>query len=200
MPKDRKRAKELTAQRAATVRREPAEPDSLVVDATNILADLAAQDENYRLSYYTVEPAWLSDDLDVPIDGRVHAHPSVLGKQLHLPETHRRNTIREASNGFTGPFIAVLRNPATADAPLGDAVVIQGANLVSDMLRAPLEIMMRARRQTRLDFGALLGIPSAPGEWSATSKSEVTEIVEKFQARVEAEAVLAAAPFMPRFE
>jgi hypothetical protein len=198
MPKDRKRAKRIIAQRAATARREPAKPDSLVVDAQNILSDLAAQEENYRLVYYRVEPRWLSDDLNVPIDGRIHAHAPVVGKQLHLPETHRRNTIREASNGFTGPFIAVLRNPATAADTLGQAVIIQGANLSSEMLHIPLQIMMRARGQTRLDFAALIGMPVSPGEWTATSKSEVAEIVEKFQLRVEAEAVLAAAPFVPR--
>jgi len=59
----------------------------MLVEADQIPADLAAAPASYRFSFYAVEPQWLSDNLDVPVDGRLHAHGAVLGQQLHLPES-----------------------------------------------------------------------------------------------------------------
>lgn len=168
----------------------------MLIEADQILADLAAVPASYRFGFYLVEPHWLSDDLDVPVDGRLHAHGDILGKQLHLPETHRRNTINEASLGFTAPFIAVLRNPETATEPAHHAVIVQGADLTSEMLLGPLHIIQTVHRLSRMHFAALLGMPTAEGEWVASSREEMQEIVEDFQLRVEAEAVLAAGPYL----
>ena len=122
----------------------------------------------------------------------------VSGEQLHLPETHRRKTINEASLGFTAPFIAVLRNAGTGAEPVGHGVIIQGVNLASEMLLGPLDIIQRVRRLSRLHFAALLGMATAEGEWMASSRDEMQEIVRNFQLRVEAEAVLAAGAYLNR--
>jgi hypothetical protein len=198
MPKDKRRQRELVAQRSASTRRDQAERDPILIEADQLLADLAAAPASYRFSFYAVEPHWLSDDLDVPVDGKLHAHGPVLGKQLHLPESHRRQTINEASKGFTAPFIAVIHNPETASEPAGHAVIVAGANLTSRMLMAPLQIIQSVRRLNRLHFAALLGLPTAPAEWMAKSEEEMQEVVQHFQLRVEAEAVLAAGPLVPR--
>jgi hypothetical protein len=196
MPKDKRRQREATTRRSASTRRVAPERDPTLIEADHILADLASAPASYRFSFYSVEPHWLSEDLDVPVDGRLHAHGDVLGKQLHLPETHRRNTINEASLGFTAPFIAVLHNPETASEPTGHAVIVQGANLTSEMLLAPLHIIQTVRRLSRLHFAALLGLPTAEGEWAPSSRDEMQEVVRCFQLRVEAEAVLAAGPYL----
>ncbi|MDH6238206.1 hypothetical protein [Cryobacterium sp. CG_9.6] len=198
MPKDKRRQRELVAQRSASTRRESSDRNPMLVEADQILADLAAAPVSYRFSFYAVEPHWLSDDLDVPVDGRLHAHELVPGKQLHLPETHRRRTINEASKGFTAPFVAVLHNPETASAPAGHAVIVQGANLTSEMLLAPLRIIHKVRRLNVMHFAALLGLPTAEGEWTPKSRDEMQEVVKHFQLRVEAEAVLAAGPYLDR--
>ena len=196
MPKDNRRQREANAQRSASARRQEPERDPMLVEADQILADLAASTVSYRFSFYAVEPSWLSEDLDVPIDGRLHAHNDIVGRQLHLPETHRRSTINEASLGFTSPFIAVLRNPDSETVPAGHAVIVQGANLQSEMLLGPLRIIQSVRRLSRMHFGALLGLATADGEWMAASRDEMQEIVRDFQLRVEAEAVLAAGPYL----
>lgn len=196
MPKDKRRQREATAQRSAHTRREAPERDPMLVKADQILADLAATPASYRFSFYAVEPHWLSEDLDVPVDGRLHGHGDTIGKQLHLPETHRRNTINEASLGFTAPFIVVLRNHDTASEPAGHAVIVQGADLTSEMLLGPLRIIQAVRRLSRMHFAALLGLPTAEGEWMASSRDEMQEVVRRFQLRVEAEAVLAAGPYL----
>lgn len=167
----------------------------MFVEADQILADLAAFDADYRLSFYAVEPEWLGYDLDVPADGRVHDHGDPRGRMLHLPQSYRFETIREASRGFSSPFIAVVRNPADQAKPVGHAVIVHGANIASEMLRAPLHVLMHVRRLSRLPFGAFLGMGSDEGEWSASSPEVMTEIVEHFQLRVEAEAVLATEPY-----
>ena len=198
MPKDNRRQREANARRSATARRAAPERDAMLVEADQILSDLAGADVSYRFSFYAVEPSWLSEDLDVPVDGELHEHGAVLGKQLHLPETYRRNTINEASLGFTAPFIAVLRNASTEAEPAGHAVIIQGADLASEMLLGPLHIIQTVRRLSRLHFAALLGMATAEGEWMASSRDEMQEIVRDFQLRVEAEAVLAAGPYLNR--
>ena len=198
MPKDKRRQREITARRSASARQLVPARDPMLDEADQILADLAAEPASYRFSFYAVEPRWLSDDLEVPVDGKLHAHGDIRGKQLHLPETHRRMTINEASLGFTAPFVAVLRNPETAAAPAGHAVIVQGADLSSEMLLAPLRIIQTVRRLNRLHFAALLALPTAEGEWTAKSRSEMQEIVQQFQLRVEAEAVLASGPYLNR--
>jgi hypothetical protein len=199
MPKNLRRKKEETARRSANVRRASGElpPESIVLEAEEILADLAG-DTNYRLSYYALEPQWLSDDdLNVPTDGRMHVHAIPVGKTLHLPESHRFETMHLASRGFTAPFIAVLRNPSTAETPVGHAVVVLGADLQSDMVRLPLTVIQIGRRMPRLHFAALLGLSAEQGEWSPRSDRDMEIVQRHFQLRVEAESVLAAAPFAP---
>lgn len=198
MPKDKRRQRELVAQRSASTRRDAADRDPILIEADQLLADLATAPASYRFSFYALEPHWLSGDLDVPVDGKLHAHGDILGKQLHLPESYRRQTINEASKGFTAPFIAVIHNPETASEPAGHAVIVQGADLTSRMLMGPLQIIQRVRRLDRLHFAALLGLPTAPDEWMAKSEEEMQEVVQHFQLRVEAEAVLAAGPLVPR--
>jgi hypothetical protein len=198
MPKDKRRQREITARRSASARREELARDPMLNEADRILADFAAEPVSYRFSFYSAEPRWLSDDLEMPIDGKLHAHGDIRGKQLHLPETHRRSTINEASLGFTAPFVAVLHNPETAAAPAGHAVIVQGADLSSEMLLASLRIIQTVRRLNSLHFAALLALPTAEGEWTAKSQSEMQGIVQHFQLRVEAEAVLATGPYLNR--
>jgi len=62
---------------------------------------------------------------------------------------NRRQTINEASKGFTALFVAVLHNPETAAAPAGHAVIVQGADLTSEMLLGPLRIIQKVRRLKR---------------------------------------------------
>jgi len=170
--------------------------DSTVQEAHRILAELSAPPTSYRLSYYTVEPRELGGDLNVPVDGQVHAHPTVLGKTLALREHARRNDVTAASRAFTAPFIAVIRTPGAAESPVTQATIVQGVNIASEMLRGPLEILMRARGQERLHFGGFLGMSTSPGEWMASGPDEMSQITTDFQLRVEAEAVIAAGDYM----
>lgn len=193
----RRRLREATAKRSANSRKGASARDPMLVEANQILADLASAHVSYRFSFYAVEPQWLSGNLDVPLDGRLHAHGDVgdIG-MLHLPETYRRNTIYEASLGFTAPFVAVLHNHETASEPAGHVVPVYGADLTSEMLLGPWHIIQAVRRLSRLHFAALLGMPTAEGEWTASSRDEMQEVVQHFQLRVEAEAVLAAGPYL----
>jgi hypothetical protein len=43
-----------------------------------------------------------------------------------------------------------------------------------------------------------LGLPTAEGEWTPKSRDEMQDVVQNFQLRVEAEAVLAAGPYLGR--
>jgi hypothetical protein len=191
MGKSSRGKRDVVADRLAKQRqREQAFDDSPVQEAHRILAGMNDRPGSYRLSYYAVEPEVLGGDLDVPVDGRVHRHRSVLGETLHLTEEARRDSVAAASRDFTGPFIAVIRTPEA------DATIVQGVNIASEMLRGPLEILMRARRLERLHFGGLLGLSTTPGEWVASGPDEMRQIVTDFQLRVEAEAVIAAGEYM----
>lgn len=170
--------------------------DSPVQDAHRILAELEKRPASYRLSFYAVEPEELGGDLNVPVDEQVHAHPTVLGKTLSLREDARRDDVTAASRAFTGPFIAVIRRPEAAESPVTQATIVQGVSLASEMVRGPLEILMRARVQERLHFGGFLGMSTSPGEWMASGPDEMRQITTDFQLRVEAEAVIAAGEYM----
>lgn len=196
--KSSRRRRDIAA-RSSTSREKGAGPDPMAMEAIRILADLDDAQRGYVFRFYSLDPAWLSNDLEVELDGRVHWHDEILGRPLHLAEEHRRATIAAASSGFTSPFIAVLTWPEHEQLPVGDAIVVQGANAGSEFLRAPLHIMQRVHGLARLHFAALLGLGVSDGEWTAADDNEMAEITEHFQLRVEAEAVLTAAPYFPKF-
>jgi len=197
MGKSSRGKKDVVAARLAKQQqRQEAFDASPVQEAHRILADFERTDFSYRLSYYALEPEQLGDDLDVTIDGQVHRHRDVLGETLHLDEAKRRDSVTEASRDFTGPFIAVIRRPEDEAAPAGHATIVQGVNIASEMLRYPLEIMMRARRIERLPFAGLIGLSTTGGEWSSSGPDEIQQIIADFQTRVEAEAVIAAGEVM----
>lgn len=172
--------------------------EPIVIEARRHLAGLDAAPRSYELVYYAVDPEELSNDLDVPIDGGLHAHSSVIGMTLHLDESRRRPSMETASRGFTGPFVAVLRNPEHVATPVDHATILQGANLYSEMLVNPLRVIQVEHRIEALHFGALLAMGANDGEWMAAGPEEMQGIVTDFQLRVEAESVLVAGRIMAR--
>ena len=172
-----------------------------VEEAHAILASLDSKPASYRLSYYAVEAGQLSSNLDVPVDGKLHAHPEVIvGKTLHLDESARRDTITEATRDFTGPFIAVIRRPEHAASPVAHSTIVAAVDLSSEMLIAPLQIVMVAHLIKRLHFAGLLGMSTAQGEWVAKDRNEMKQLIDDFQLRVEAEAVIVAGAHMAALE
>jgi hypothetical protein len=175
--------------------------DPIVDEAHQILADVrAAQLEaGYVLDYFSVDPHQLSDDLDVPIDGQLHAHANVLGQLIHVKEEQRHTTMVAAATGFTAPFIAVVRKPEHAGKPVSHAVPVSGANLNSEMLLAPLRVIQESRRLPAMHVAALLGMSGDEGEWAPKGPEEMKALQNNFQLQVEAEAVIAAAPYFNLF-
>ncbi|WP_431220351.1 hypothetical protein [Leifsonia xyli] len=175
--------------------------DPIVEEAHQILADVRAAQlkAGYVLDYFSVDPHQLSDDLDVPIDGQLHAHGDVLGQLIHVSDEHRHQTMAAAAAGFTAPFIAVVRKPEDAGKPVSHAVPVSGANLNSEMLLAPLRVIQESRRLTAMHVAALLGMSGDDGEWAPKGPEEMKDLQETFQLQVEAEAVLTAAPYFKLF-
>ncbi|MCM3505850.1 hypothetical protein M3666_12070 [Curtobacterium sp. ODYSSEY 48 V2] len=178
--------------------RAQATEEPIVREARRHLAELDAKPRSYELTYYALEPSDLSDDLDVPIDGNLHAHDGMYGRTLHLDESRRRATIAEASQGFTNPILGVLRNFEDVDAPVDHATVVLGADLQSGMLLNPLRVIQIEHHIEALHFAALIGMSTRDGEWAPDDEGEIAEIATDWQLRVEAESVIVAGRIMAR--
>lgn len=175
--------------------------NSPVQEAHQILAELDGRKVSYRLSYYAVQPEDLAANLNVPVDGKLHAHHDVIiGKTLHLDESARRDTITAASRDFTGPFIAVIRRPEHVASPVAHATIMAAVDLSSEMLMGPLQIVQVTHRIERLHFAGLLGLSTTSGEWTADDRGEMKQLIADFQLRVEAEAVIVAGAHMAELE
>lgn len=176
--------------------------DPMVQEAHEILASTAAAraEAGYVLEFYSVDPHQLADDLDVPVDGRIHTHGDTFGRSIHLEEAQRHPTMAAASAGFTSPFIAVIRRPEDAGTPVGNAVTVSGADISSPMLHGPLGIIQRVHRLPQMHVAALLGLGENDSQRPETDKQQIQEIRDNFQAQVEAEAVITAGPYLAAFD
>ncbi|MET4783737.1 hypothetical protein [Glaciihabitans sp. UYNi722] len=168
-----------------------------IAQAKEELLELDRVAPPFSIAYFGVEPQWLTDDLDQPLDRSLHRHSGdqIMGAMLHLPSSDRGESIAEASRGFTQPFIAVPRwneLPWEVDT---HAVVTAGADWTTRKTMDGLRIIQAARRLARLHFSAMIGLDTAQGEFAPKDPSELQDLVNYIGGRLQLEVTIASEPF-----